>query len=479
MIALIQINYSKDHSEVTLPLGILSVGSALKKAGFKVKLVNISEKDINKTVDQIASLKPEFLGISVMTGIQTKHSAEFCQKLKKQNRETPIVWGGIHPSLLPEQCLGEDYIDYVIIGEGEITIVDFANTLKNGRAFDNIVGLGYKKDNRLITINNPRPFIENLDNYRIDFSLIDISKYLFKLKGAERTIAYKTSRGCTFNCSFCYNRAFNRGEWRTWSINTVVEDINFLKKNYKVDAIKFYDDNFFIDRNRAIEILEKIDIPAHTEIRIDMITEELAQKLKKLKVSEFLIGIESGSDRMLNLINKGYAVDKIKQGVEILAKYDLYTTYSTIVGLPTETEEEFNKTLDLMYWAHKTHPRAGFTMGAYLPYPGSLMYDFAIEQGFKSPQKTEDWGNIDRFRKGFCSPWVDNKKVWRIREYFKFFSYKIGFLNKWLEFRIKNRFFNFPVDIYLIEYLAGLAIEEKGIIGKILRKIHSLIKKFK
>ena len=292
-------------------------------------------------------------------------------------------------------------------------------------------------------------------------------------------MVYKASRGCSFNCAFCYNKAFNKGRWRAWSVDTVVEDINFLKKNYKVDAIKFYDDNFFIDRNRALEILEKIGIPSHVEIRIDMITEDLARKLKELKIGECLIGIESGSNRMLKLINKGYKVDKIREGVKILAKHDIYVTYSTIVGLPTETKEEFSKTLDLMYWVHKAHPRSGFTLGAYLPYPGSSMYQFSIKQGFRPPKKTEDWGKIDRFRKDFSSPWVDNKKVWRIREYFKFFSYKIGFLNKWLEFRIRNRFFAFPVDIYIIEFLAGLAIEEKGIIGKILRKIHSLIKKFK
>lgn len=478
MIALVQINYSKDHSEVTLPLGILSVGSALKKSGFEVKLINITEKNINKTVDEIMTMLPDFVGISVMTGIQTKHSAKLCQRIKEKNPNLPIVWGGVHPSLLPEQCLGEDYIDYVVIGEGELTIVEFAKKLKEGGKLDDIDGLGHKKNGQII-INKPRNFIENLDEHRLDFSLIDVNKYLFWLKGCDKTIVYKTSRGCTFNCGFCYNRAFNRGKWRAWSVNTVVEDINFLKKNYGVNAIKFYDDNFFISRSRALEILEKIDLPTHVEIRIDTITDDLAIKLKELKVVDGLIGIESGSNRLLKLINKGYTVDKIKEGVKILAKHDIYVTYSTIVGLPTETKEEFERTIDLMYWVHKVHPRAGFTLGAYLPYPGSSMYQFAIEKGFKPPGKTEIWGNVDRFRKDFSSPWVDNKKVWRIREYFKFFNYKIGFLNKWLEFRIKHRFFALSFDIHIIEYFAGLAIEEKGMIGKMLRKLHLLIKKFK
>lgn len=478
MIILIQINYSKDHSEVTLPLGILSVGSVLKKAGLKVKLMNVTEKNIDKTAREIVDLNPDFVGISVMTGIQTKHSAELSKKIKEFKKDLPIVWGGIHPSLLPKQCLSEEYVDYIVIGEGETTVIEFVKQLMSSQRFNEVDGLGYKQDGQII-INQEREFIKNLDEYRLDFSLIDLNRYLFKLKNSKRAIAYKASRGCSFNCAFCYNQVFNKNRWRAWSTNSVVEDVNFLKEKYGVDAIKFYDDNFFIDRQRALEILEKIDIPAHTEIRIDMITDDLARRLKELKVSELLIGIESGSNRMLQLINKGYTVDKIKEGVKILAKHDLCATYSTIVGLPTETEEEFNKTLDLMSWVHSVHPRAGFTLGAYLPYPGSLMYKFAIEKGFKPPQKTEDWGSIDRFRKDFSSPWVDSKKVWRVREYFKFFSYKIGFLNKWIEYRIRKKIFGLAIDIPIIEYFAGLAIEEKGVFGKLLRKTHSLIKKFK
>ena len=112
-----------------------------------------------------------------------------------------------------------------------------------------------------------------------------------------------------------------------------------------------------------------------------------------------------------------------------------------------------------------------------MPYPGSKLYQFSIEQGFQPPEKTADWGKIDRFRNKFVSPWVDAQYVWKIREYFKFLSINLGPFNKWFDWRIKKRFFFFPFDIYLLEYLSGLAIEEKSIIGKFLRKIHNLVKK--
>lgn len=475
MITLIQINYSQDHSEKILPLGILSVGSALKSHGQEVRLVNITEKEIHSLASEIVKEKPNYIGISVMTGIQTEHSALFSKKIKELDRSIPILWGGIHPSLLPQQCLAEDYIDYVIVGEGEETILEFTDSLVNNRGFETILGLGYKVDGT-VRLNSPRPLIENLDKWRLDFSLLDMSRYVYKLGQYKRVVAYKTSRGCPFNCAFCYNSEFNRGRWRTWSINTVVEDINYLKKNLDIDAVKFYDDNFFVNKSRAIELLKAIDLPSHLEIRIDFIDDEIARQLKELKVFDMLIGLESGSDRMLQLIDKRFKVERLIAGVKSIAKHDLHATYSFIVGLPTETEKEFKETVDLMYKLYKIHPKAGFTLGAYLPYPGSRLYKFGIEQGFKPPGKTGGWGRIDRFRKSFDSPWVDAKKVWVIRECFKILSWDLNIFKKWFEFRIKHSLYSFPIDIYMIEFLAGIAIEEKSWFGKFLRRLYNLFR---
>ncbi|MFA6551803.1 MAG: radical SAM protein, partial [Patescibacteria group bacterium] len=352
MIILVQINYSPDHSEKILPIGILSVGSALKKYGFAVELLNINEKEIDQTVQYISAQNPDSVGISVMTGVQTRHSALLSQKLKEMNKDLPIFWGGIHPSLLPEQCLREDYIDYVIIGEGEETGVEFYQTLTGDRNFSKVLGLGYKEAGKII-INPRRPLIENLDNWRLDFSLLDMNDYVYKLGPYQRTVAYKTSRGCPFGCAFCYNHDFNQSRWRTWSVNSVLADLNFLKADFKIDAIKFYDDNFFVDKERAFKILEAVDLPSHIEIRIDFIDDEVARRLKELKVFDMLIGLESGSERLLKLIDKRFSKERMIAGVKSIAKYDLRATYSFIVGLPTETKAEFKETIDLMYEIYK------------------------------------------------------------------------------------------------------------------------------
>ena len=151
--------------------------------------------------------------------------------------------------------------------------------------------------------------------------------------------------------------------------------------------------------------------------------------------------------------------------------------YSVIVGLPSETFDEFEATINLLYRIYQIHPEATFTLGAYMPYPGSLMYNMAIAGGFKPPERTEEWGKIDRFRKDFSSPWIDGGQVWVIRECFKLLKFKLGPVNKIFELRIKKRFFALPLDIYLIEWLSGIAIEEKSWVGRFLRRIYNSVKK--
>ncbi len=473
-IILVQINYSQDHAEKILPLGILSVASALKRKGWPVELININEKEIEETAERLISLQPPLVAFSVMTGRQTKHSADLSKKIKERS-DIKILWGGIHPSLLPGQCLKEEYIDLVVVGEGEETTIELVERLNRRESLAGLLGLGYKDENG-VHLNQERPLIKNLDEWPLDFSLLPMAKYLYKLDKYQRVIAYKASRGCPFNCAFCYNRFFNKNRWRAWSVDRVVADIEFLKTNYGIDAVKFYDDNFFVDKSRALEILQKIKLPSHLEVRIDMIDDELARELKARQVFDLLIGVESGSDRLLAMMNKRITVQQILAAVAALAKYDVPASYSAIVGLPTETKQEFEATISLLYKIYKIHPRAAITLGAYMPYPGSSMYDLAIEAGFQPPLRTEDWGKIDRFRKDFSSPWVDGHKTWRIREYFKLLKFKLGPVNKWFECRLKHRWFACPWDIYFIEWLSGLAIEEKGWLGKLLRRGYNFIK---
>ncbi len=397
------------------PLAMLFVGGALKKAGYEVKVLHISSDEIEKYAKEIISYDALFVGVSSMTGNQTKDSADFSKLLKINGLSAPIVWGGVHASLLPGQSIKEDYIDVVCIGEGEETLVEFAQAMDSKKDIKDIKGIVYKKDGKPV-FNAPRPIIQNIDELEADFELIDVESHLEAQYGCKRILTFITSRGCPYNCAFCYNLKFNQRSWRARSAEKVIAQINSLKDRYKLDGIRFYDDFLFANQARAIKILEAINLPWYGELRVNCITPTLVKKLEETQCKEILLGLESGSDRLLKYMNKQQTVDIIKKGVmHLSAAQDIRVCGAFIFALPTETREETFQTVDLILELSKIHPNMRFSAGFYLPYPGSDLYDVALAQGFVPPEKTEDWSTLDRWSDKLALSWSWNKDA----RYFK------------------------------------------------------------
>lgn len=449
------------------PFPLMLLSKVLKDKGFDVKVVHCTEKDINKWSEKIISDTPLLVGFSVLTGLPTVHSAMMSKRIKeacKKNRTSvPIVWGGVHPSLLPEQCLKEDYIDYIIKGEGEIALAELLDHISADKEPKDIPGVGYKKDGKLI-INATGPFIKELDDYSYDFDCINLDDYAYSgeydvggKKVRIKTIGYYGSRGCPHNCGFCYNLVYNQRRWRAYSAQKVIDDISYLKREHGIKCIDFWDDNFFVDKKRALQILESIDCYSKIEIRIDYIDEALAKRLYELKVVYMLIGGESGSDKILDLMKKGFTSKKLLDGAKILEKYRLAAQYSFILGIPSETKEQLYETIDLMYAIRLMHKKASFTVGMYLPYPGTELYGLSLKLGFKQPESTEEWNKVDRWRNTVDLPWANNKVCLNIRHLFAMLSWRNPFIRKWAAFRIKHCLIDMNVDLKLIIRLHLLA----------------------
>lgn len=452
-IALILFNTDPDLKVPPFPLLFLS--HSLKQENFEIKIFHPTKNKMKQTVEEILAFQPLYAGFSVITGIPTLYSAEMSQMIKTKSK-IPIIWGGIHTSILPEECLKENYIDFVVIGDGEKTLLELSQEFLNNQAFDKIKGIGYKKNGNLI-FTEMRPMPKDLSAYKIDLEGINWNKYIDiqeieengKIKKV-RSLGYYSSRGCPHNCGFCYNLAYNNRLFRAHTVSSVLEDIEYLKKKYKIEKVHFWDDNFFANPKRAIEILEKIKLYSGIDIRIDYIKEELAQKLVDLKVKFLLIGGESGSNRILKMINKDFTLEKMYEKIKILAKYKIPTLYSFIIGYPTETKEELNQTLDFMLKIYKTHSQASFTIGAYLPYPGTKLYDLCLELGFKPPQNTSDWNLVDRWRNTVGLPWLERKIALNIRHLFAFLDFKNKIIKNWAYFRLKHKIIKFDLDLKLI-----------------------------
>lgn len=472
MIALVSITAQFRGAEAIKnpPFGLLYVASSLKKAGFDVEIFHITESQIKETVDKIIKLDPLFVGFSVFTGIQTRLSADM-SRLLKEKANVITVWGGIHPSLIPEQCISEKYIDLVIVGEGEITLVEVAEHIRKSNGLDiktlkHIRGIAFKAASDYV-ITAPRPKIENLDNYKIDWSLVDLKKYIYTVKhwGNKKLLYYITSRGCPYGCTFCYNLKFNPNRtWRAHSTKHVISEIQEFKDRYGIEAITFHDDNFFANPKRAFEILDAVHLEWWGEARISSINDKFAQKLVDSKCHSLFFGWESGSDRILKLMNKDLTVDQTFNAVKILSKYpQISVSGMAIIGVPTETWAEIKKTIDTAIKLSEIHPNLVLNLATFLPYPGTPMYELAKKEGFVPPGRTEDWANFDT-KAGTIEPtWIS----WRNKNTRKMLNTigrctphlnRTSYGNWWQriakktlhhieEQRLKNKFFALPIEL--------------------------------
>ncbi|MDO8603541.1 MAG: radical SAM protein [Candidatus Omnitrophota bacterium] len=466
-----------ENESVYNPLGLLYIGSYLKDNGYDVKLEIISSKlfEDRSFADEKAKeiLKEDylFIGFSVLTGPQTKFSAILSRKIKELNEGMLIIWGGCHPSLIQEGTLRESYVDIIAIGEGEKTALELADALSQGKPLELIDGIGYKKDGKLI-FNKERDFIKDLDEIRVDWSLVDMQKCLIEFPGRNtKGFIYITSRGCPHDCSFCYNKVFNKRRWRAHSIKRVISDIQRIKETCRIEAIAFTDDHFFVDRNRSFEILSRLKeigiTCAEFQLRVDEITEDSMKKINELGVRKVYAGVESGNDRVLSLMNKNTNKKMILEKFKILSKYrNIAVGSSFILGYPTETLAEIKDTINLGLELARIIPDIVVTHQTFLPFPGTDGYKLAIKEGFKLPQKTEDYEIYDAFGRSIpitWLPWADkntSELFYRIDKYGKLLTHSKStsllrtfgkkFFYNLAKFRLKNRFFAFPFEIFIL-----------------------------
>lgn len=459
-IALVKIN----HQEFSFhpPMGLMYIANSLIKNGFDVKIYHINSNMIGKYTEEIIRMNPVFVGFSVFTG-EAMRSYALMSRLIKKNSKIPVVWGNAHPTLLPKKCLEEDYIDYVVMGEGEITAVELANALNDGQGhYSQILGIGYKDNNANIHINNPRPFITNLDDYKPEWDLVDVEKYITPyFYDGKRSLPISTSRGCPHNCAFCYNKIFHDRKWRAHSSEYVISMVEELKIKYDIDGIIISDDNYFVNKKRAFDILEKINIPSSCSTKSSYFDEEFVSNLNRFKCRSVMLGMESGSERILKFIRKESSTSDNVKAVTLLAKYDnINVSGSFILGFPTESRNEGMETLNLMLSLMKIKKQIRYTLGMFLPYPGSDLYALSVESGFKPPLKTEDWEDFDRWTSkvgiDWGIKWISSGQIMRLRNLFMIMSIcrrRDFIFSKFINKYISDRIANIDVDGIFISIL--------------------------
>ncbi|MBI4797291.1 MAG: B12-binding domain-containing radical SAM protein [Desulfarculus sp.] len=386
------------------PLGLLFVGGALKKAGFAVQVYHWTRDEALAKLPEVIAFQPFLVGFSIITGDPLSLVLDCAGRLSAALPGVRVMLGGVHATVEPAQCLAEPAIDYVVLGEGEVTAVELARALDQGRSYDDLPGLGFKRAGQAVI--NPRPpLIKDLDQWEPDWSLVEIEKYIApQYEGVSRMLfGYVASRGCPHACGFCYNRT-----WRHPSAAKVISDVNELVGRHRLGGVFFYDDNFTANKKWALTVIGGLATKGmHIETRIDYLNPGFIQELTEGGVGSLFIGCESGSDRVLSLLNKGFTVADTRRVIGELKAYPGYVMLSFIVGVPSETLAEYQDTLRLVIWCLEGLPRVGFTLGFYLPYPGTPLYETCVERGFERPQAMADWEKLDRWgRTDMAIPWT-------------------------------------------------------------------------
>ena len=470
------------------PLGPLYLATALKKSGFVPKIIYKKESEIDQIESEIADFKPDLVGMSVFTGYLNKQYVELSRQLK--DKGYLIVWGNAHPSLLPKQVLAEPAIDFAVIGEGEETLVELMKNLGDNQNYKHIASLGFKDENGKIII-NPRRNFGDMDDYLIDWSLINIEDYIIPYFSNKysRTLAVVSSRGCPFNCQFCYNLVFNNRRWRAHSAEKLIANLKPIIEKHQIQAIRFLDDNFFVDKARAFAIARGLGLPYFADSRVEFVDEKFVADLKATKCREIMFGFESGSDRILKeVVQKGTTTRDIIRAVTLLKGSGIMASGSIVFGLPGETKDEYKETMDFIIKLLEINQNLAFTCGWFLPYPGTGLYETAKIKGFAPPQKLEDWDGFDRWRNDYKMAWVD----WDYEQAVKYsrqvvhllaLAHKrnIPILKMILKKRVARLNFSWPLDIYLFSKLRNIYFfgGQRNFLARFIQRILIYIVKLK
>jgi len=371
------------HRGFNPPLGLLYLASSIKKFT-DYDLEVLDSQPLKLTYSQLENyLKGKFfdvVGISVMTFtlIDSHKTAKLTKKIMPKAK---IILGGTHVHLFPCETINLESVDFALMGEAELSFVDFLKNFDNFSHYHKIPGLVYKNDRGKITKNDFVP-LNNLDEIPSpERELLNVKHYNSLLSRGSLSTTIISSRGCPFKCAFC-DRPLSpiTSHFRYRSTKNVVDEICECMELGIKDFI-FYDDTFTVNRKRVLDICEevikrKLEIRWDIRTRVDIVDEEMLKLLKKAGCVAIHYGVEAGNDKILKVIKKGYKIKKIKEIFKLTKKARIETLAYFMIGLPSENVEDIQDTFDL---AKELKPDY-VHLTVFSPYPGTELYSLGLEK---------------------------------------------------------------------------------------------------
>lgn len=463
------------------PHSLLSIASSLV-GEYNVKIIDQRvDPNWKSRLKTYLNTQPSAVAFSAMTGLQIRYALDTARYIREEaGNSVPLIWGGVHASMLADQTLDNEYVDIIVRGEGDISFKEIVKRRKQGKSIKDIDGISFKEYGK--KIHNPDAKLLNLNEIgNIPWELINVEDYIsdgslmFEPGTVKRMLDIGvTSKGCPHKCSFCYNLFFNKMYWRGMSAEKTFERFKQVIDDFKVDGIWVHDDNYFVDMKR-VEKISDMMIKNNMDVQwtssgITVFTyakmpDDIKDRIVQSGCSSFRFGIESASPRILQMIDKPNTAEQVYEVNNDTKKHNISPIYSFMIGFPTETREEILETCKMVVKLKKENKKCKVHgISVYTPYPGTPLYELACKNGFAPPGTFEGWSNIYWGSKdvaiSLCE--VDREYLDNVQDisylnsdWFHYIIPKwLRILSKparmWLNYRWQHQMFNasFELDLY-------------------------------
>ena len=378
-----------------VPLNLLYISAALKKAGYDTMVFELTNylknasmrnplkgilKDFSVLLD---SYRPDVVGFSVMT-VGYNITREMAQVAKNKGKK--VIFGGIHPTIRPEETIAESFVDFICVGEGELPVVNLLNRFFGNEAYTNVKGIWGKDESGKIWRNDIENLVTDLDSLPFpDRDALDSHYYNAELTGAN----VFTSRGCPYPCSFCQNKFLldlykGKGTFvRYRSPENVYTELETIISKYGTERFYFSDETFTLNKKKTLEFLKGYkerfkNVPFMCQTRIDRIDAEMMEALKEAGCHQINLAIESGNAEIRNnVLLKNFTDEQIRTVFSLAKKYGIKTQSFNMIGIPGETLGNVFETINI----NKELRPDRVLCTIFMPFPGTELGEKCLEKG--------------------------------------------------------------------------------------------------
>lgn len=394
----------------SFPNSLLSLCNPLRDGGFDPRIIDtvLEERGTVEFED------PLFVGFSIYTDANISRALKIAAAVRQRYPSVPLVWGGPHAIMMPEQTAGHPLVDFVCYGEGEIAVVELANALARGaRSFENVRGIIWKNAAGTCVRNEPPPYVD-LDSCRL-YPYDVLNQRVYNLSKGK--VYYEASRGCPYACRFC---SYDHKQWRFRSSRMVIEDLTKVDEMFSPREVQVVDANHFmkldwVEQIWAEKIKRRLAFRWESNCRFDTLA-RMDERLLKIVASsgcyQLRLGAESGSQKILEYLNKGITVDQIIVGIRRCLEHNINPLVSFMMGYPHEDEKDIEATISLIDRIRRDFPRAEINgLFQFQPYPNTRIFDDIRKQySIPQPRSLDGWSIyqiVEMHRSDF--PWLDNR----------------------------------------------------------------------